>query len=339
MFKSLKSFALSASAVALAAGAVPASTTGAFAMTADNAIATPTQNAAYTTERVTFQSNGEMIVGTLYVPEGVNASNTVKAVVVTGAWTTIKEQMPALYAQRLAENGMVALAFDFRTWGESAGSTRSLENSEMKIADIEAAGRYLLSRREVLEVHGLGICASSGYMATAAERTDIFTSLALVAPWLHNAEIVDAVYGGEEGVAGLIATGREAMTSERATGEPQLITAAGPSGSDALMAIEGYYIDPDRGLVPEWENTFNLASWEGWLTFDGVRAAEGITEPTLVVHSDAAAIPDGARAFYDQLRAPKAQVWLDNVTQFDFYDQPKGVDPAIEAVTAHFLRS
>ncbi|MBD2842143.1 alpha/beta hydrolase [Erythrobacter sp. KMU-140] len=301
--------------------------------------ATNTQQAAFTTQRVTFQSAGETIVGTLYVPTGVDAQNAAKAVVVTGAWTTIKEQMPALYAERLAQNGMVALAFDFRTWGESEGSTRSLENPEMKITDIEAAGRYLASRAEVREVHGLGICASSGYMATAAERTDIFRSIALVAPWLHNQPIVEAVYGGQDGVNGLLETARNAKATERSTGEPQLITAGGPEGSDALMALDGYYSDPSRGMIPEWENTFNLASWTGWLNFDGVRAASGINEPTLIVHSEAAAIPDGAKEFYESLTAPKSQVWLDGVTQFDFYDQANGVDPAIEAVTAHFERS
>jgi fermentation-respiration switch protein FrsA (DUF1100 family) len=296
------------------------------------------QTASFTVERVTFESEGSTIVGTIYMPAGIDARNATKAVVVTGAWTTIKEQMPALYAQRLAEKGMVALAFDFRTWGESEGVTRSLENPEMKIADIEAAGRYLLSRPDVLEVHGLGICASSGYMATVAERTDIFSSIALVAPWLHDAEIVHAVYGGEEGVSGLVETSRQAEAHEAATGEPQLITAGGPEGSDALMAIDGYYSDHDRGLVPEWENTFNLTSWEAWLTFDGVRAAPGISEPTLIVHSEAAAIPEGAKKFYANLSAPKSQVWLDDVTQFDFYDQAKGVDPAVEAVIAHFER-
>lgn len=338
MLNSLKTIALSASAVALSVGALPTTATGASAMP-NEITGTTTQQAAFTTQRVTFQSAGETIVGTLYVPSGVDADNAAKAVVVTGAWTTIKEQMPALYAERLAQNGMVALAFDFRTWGESEGVTRSLEDPEMKIADIEAAGRYLLSRPEVLEVHGLGICASSGYMATAAERTDIFSSIALVAPWLHNEPIVEAVYGGEEGVANLIQTAESARQTELTTGEPQLIDAAGPAGSDALMAIDGYYVDTNRGMVPEWENTFNLASWTGWLNFDGVRAASGINEPTLIVHSEAAAIPDGAREFYANLSAPKSQVWLNDVTQFDFYDQAKGVDPAIEAVTAHFQRS
>ncbi|MCG8440207.1 MAG: hypothetical protein MI723_00210 [Caulobacterales bacterium] len=295
--------------------------------------------AAYAVERVSFVSDGSTLIGNLYIPAGADAASPSEGVVVTGAWTTIKEQMPGLYAAELAEQGYVALAFDFRTWGESEGPTRSFENPELKIADIEAAGRFLSTRPEVAAVNGLGICASSGYMATAAERTDLFSAVALVAPWLHDAALVDAVYGGPESVASLIDTGRRAAQAEADTGEPQLIPASGPTGSDALMAMEGYYFDPERGRVPEWENTFNLASWEGWLTFDAIRAAPGVDEPLLIVHSEAAAIPDGAHRFYDALTGDKEALWLEDVTQFDFYDQAIGVTPAVDAVAAFFAKS
>ena len=113
-------------------------------------------------QEVTFESDGVTLKGHLYLPEGVQAGEKVPGVVVTGAWTTIKEQMPGLYAQEMAKRGLAALAFDFRTWGESGGETRSLEDPQMKIADIEAAARFLASRPEVTQVNGLGICASAG---------------------------------------------------------------------------------------------------------------------------------------------------------------------------------
>ena len=83
------------------------------------------------TERVTFHSGGETIVGTLYIPDGVNARNTAPGVVVTGAWMTIKEQMAGRYAREMAERGFVALAFDFRTSGESGGRHLTMDNPTM----------------------------------------------------------------------------------------------------------------------------------------------------------------------------------------------------------------
>ena len=50
--------------------------------------------------------------------------------------------------------------------------------------------------------------------------------LGLVAPWLQNGEIVETVYGGSEGVAGLIEVSRSA---EAKGGE--IIPAAGPEGA------------------------------------------------------------------------------------------------------------
>ena len=291
---------------------------------------------AYDVERVTFESGGETLVGNLYIPAGVDAGNRTDGIVVTGAWTTIKEHMPGTYAAEMAKRGEIALAFDFRTWGESGGATRSLESPEIKVEDIIAAGEFLSSRPEVDRVSGLGICASAGYMATAAERSPTFKTIALVAPWLHNAAIVEEVYGGAEGVAGLIETGRNAVATEAETGEPQLIPATGPAGSASLMPGVPYYTEEGLGMIPEWENTFNLASWEGWLTFDGIRAARGIAQPLIIVHSEDAAIPAGARQFFAELSADKDELWLDGVTQFEFYHREDAVTAASDAVVAFF---
>jgi hypothetical protein len=286
-------------------------------------------------ERVTFLSGGERIVGDLYIPADVDAARPAPGVVVTGAWTTIKEQMAGLYARELAERGYVALAFDFRTWGESGGTPRSLESPDLKIADIHAAAAFLEARRETTAVGGLGICASAGYMATAAAQGARLESLALVAPWLHDRAIVEEVYGGSDGVAALVASGRAAQARFTSGGESTLIPAAGPAGSNALMAGAPYYTEADRGLVAAWENTFNVASWEGWLTFDAHRAA-ALTQPFFIAHSEAAAIPHGARRFYAAVQGRKSALWLENVTQFDFYDRPDAVKAATDAVAAHF---
>lgn len=319
-----------------------AATASILALAGTSAAVTPkAADKAYTIERVTFSSGGQTIVGNLYIPAGVNDANPSEAVIVTGSWTSIKEHMSGLYAAELAERGQMALSFDFRTWGESGGETRSLESPEMKIDDIIAAGNFLVSRTDVSAVNGLGICASAGYMATAAERSPILQSIALVAPWLHDADIVDAIYGGKESVSALIETGRAAAATEAETGEPQLIAAAGDADSGALMAMEGgYYNDPNRGRIAEWENTFNLASWEGWLTFDSVQTASKIEQPVLIVHSEAAAIPQGARKFEAALTSEGSQsIWLDGMGQFDFYDGEAQVDQAADFAAAFFAEN
>jgi uncharacterized protein len=241
------------------------------------------------------------------------------------------------YAKALAEQGVIALAFDFRTWGESQGTQRAMENPASKIADIQAAVAYLQTRQEVdtTRLGGLGICASAGYMAAAASTTPAIKSVSFVAPWLHDKAIVQAVYGGEAVVNNLISLSREAQSKFQATGELTLLPGASTTDKSAVMFNVPYYTETDRGLIAAWENKFNVASWEGWLSFDAMPFAKRLTQPVFMIHSEAAAIPQGAKQFMAQVTAPKQEQWLGEVSQLDFYDRPLPMQASVQAVAAH----
>lgn len=289
-------------------------------------------------KKVNFTSNNQNLVGNLYLPDDYQEETKLPGVVVTGAWTTVKEQMPATYAEALADRGYAVLAFDFRNWGESGGKERQLENPTNKTQDIIAAANYLTTRPEVDSdrIAGLGICASAGYMADAAVQSEDIKAIALVAPWLHNREIVNEVYGGAESVQNLIDISRKAQAKYEATGELSLVPAASNTDKNAVMYQAPYYTERDRGMIPEYINEFNLASWEGWLTFDAIKIADNLTKPVQIVHSEAAAIPQGAKEFYSRLSGEKKELWLENITQFDFYDSPQVVTTASDAVAKYF---
>lgn len=287
---------------------------------------------------VTFESNSQTLVGDLYLPDEYREGEKLPGVVVTGAWTTVKEQIPATYAESLADRGYAVLAFDFRNWGESGGNERQLEDPTNKTQDIIAAANYLttLPEVDVDRIAGLGICASAGYMADAAVQSEDIKSIALVAPWLHNQEIVNEVYGGEESVQNLIQTSQKAQVKYETTGELSLVPAASMTDENAVMYQAPYYTEADRGAIPEYVNEFNLASWEGWLTYDAISTADDLDKPVMIIHSEAAAIPQGAKEFYSRLPGEKDQLWLEGVSQFDFYDFPEAVTTASDAVTEYF---
>ncbi|RWM77230.1 MAG: alpha/beta hydrolase [Mesorhizobium sp.] len=304
----------------------------AVALAASNAVAAPR------VERVTFASHGEQIVGDLYLPEDMDPAKARPALVVTGAWMTVKEQMAARYAREMADRGFAALTFDFRGWGESGGARRQYEDPGAKIADIEAAVAYLETRPEVSKgrIGGLGICASSGYMVTAAAKDAAIKSVALVAPWLHDAEVVEQTYGGKDGVAQLEAVGDAAEAAYRSTGKQAILPAASLTDDRAIMFKVPYYTEAGRGMIPAWRNEADPAFWRGWLTFDAIQAAPRLHQPFMMVHSEAAAIPQGAHKFYARLTSSKQELWLDNVAQFDFYDRAVPVKAASDAIAAHF---
>ncbi|WP_040780981.1 alpha/beta hydrolase [Nocardia pneumoniae] len=291
-------------------------------------------------EKVTFDSDGVLLVGRLYRP--ADAGDTrLPAVVVTGSWLTVKEQMPQVYARRLAEQGFTALDFDFTHYGESGGEPRDLESPARKSRDIRAAVTFLAGRPDVdaQRIGALGVCASSGYTAVNAAGDARVRSLAMVAPWLHDPDLVALMYGGKEGVSQRLAAGFAARARYENTGEVDYVAAVSTTDPSAAMSGEfPYYVDATRGAVPEWANRFAVQGWNEWLTYNAIPVARNITIPTLLVHSENGAIPDGARAFHAQLAGPKELIWIEG-TQFDFYDQEPTVGQAVEHVGRHFRRT
>ncbi len=304
--------------------------------TAASLMASTAAVAQVETRVVTFENEGSVLSGTLYLPEE-RGDTPLPAVIVTGAWTSVQEQMPANYAREMAERGFAAFTFDFRGWGKSGdlpNQVRFVESPAAKTSDIRAAIDFVATLPEVDagQINGLGICASAGYMIDAVSGNPRVQRVGLVAPWLQNSEIVEAVYGGEDGVAGLISVSQAA---EAKGGE--VIPAAGPEGAEGvLMPIGGYYYEADRGAIPEYDNKWNNAGWEGWLTYTPADNPQRLDKPLAIVHSESAAIPQGVQTFLAGFAGEATAQWLEDVTQFDFYDNPEDVTRAADTVADHF---
>lgn len=300
-----------------------------------------TNATAVTEKTITFSSEGLTLTGKLYFPPGFDASKKYAATFVEGSWLTVKEQMATLYAKRIAAEGFLALTFDFRYYGESEGQPRNFESPEAKIADMKNAVTFLLSLPYVDEskVYGTGICASAQYLARVAAEDNRIKSIALIAPWMHNASIVREVYGGEEGVQARIAAGRAAKVQYANTGEVTSVPAV--SETDRSAAMYGpfsYYLDTKRGAIPAWANKMATMSWPEWLEYDGIRSAPNLRTPVLLVHSEQAAIPQGARAFFEQVPGNKKEIHWTTGGQFDFYDQDPQVSFSVDKIIHWFTK-
>lgn len=286
-------------------------------------------------QKVAFPSAGATLTGNLFLPGG---DAPAPGIVVAGTWTSIKEQMADRYAERLADRGYAALSFDFTGFGESGGEPRDVESPELKIRDIHGAVTFLAEHPAVdgTRLGALGVCAAAMYMSANAADDPRVRALALVAPWLHDARLCAENYGGAEGVAAKIADAEKARARYRETGEVEYVPMVGGSDPRAALPMDvDFYLDPARGGIPAWPNRFAVMAWQEWLTFDSIALAPRITTPTLLVHSEDAAIPDGARRFHDALAGPRRFVWTDG-DQFDFYDQDPQVAFAADAAAAHF---
>ncbi len=308
----------------------------AIAATAAVLLMGSTAMAKVQTRTLTFDNEGAKLSGTLYLPEK-HPNKPLPIVVVTGAWTSVEEQMPRVYAEEMVKRGFAAFTFDFRGWGKSGDlpdGERYKEDPKAKTSDIRAAFRFVASLAQVdrTKINGLGICASSGYMVDAVSGNELVSKVGLVAPWLQNKSIVETVYGGAKGVEGLIKAGEAANAKGG-----EIIPAAGPKDAKGvLMPIGGYYYDPARGAIPAYDNKWNQTSWKGWLTYYPADNPQRLDKPLAIVHSEAAAIPEGVKAFLKNWTGKATAQWLENVTQFDFYDNPEDVERAADTIAKHF---
>ena len=285
-------------------------------------------------QRFTFQSGGETLVGTLFLPD----TGPLGIVVTSGPLTSVKEQAAGAYAKAMAERGFAALAFDHRYFGESGGKPRQFEKPAAKIEDIRNAVTALLSDKRLanLPVFGLGICFGAGPMVRAVSEDERFRAMAGVAGVYTDAAKTREATGPNFQV--LINAAREAERAWQTTGVAETIPAVAPDGGNVAMPLrEAYeFYGTSRGAVPNYVNGFAVQSRAYLLPFDAMGAAADMKVPIIIVHSERALLPILAREFHAKLQTPKQDLWLQSQGQIDFYDDPKLIAASAEAAASWF---
>jgi hypothetical protein len=90
-----------------------------------------------------------------------------------------------------------------------------------------------------------------------------------------------------------------------------------------------------RGAVGNYVNGFAVQSLAYTTPFDAQEAAARIRVPFLLVHSEHALAPPLARKFYATVDTPKAELWVESQGQIDFYDEPRLINPAVDAIAEY----
>lgn len=304
------------------------------------------QNKLNKMEKVNFKSEGFNLTGNLYFPTNFQENQTYPAIIVSGSWTTVKEQMAGLYAQKLAEQGFITLAFDFRNFGESEGEPRFYENPSLKKEDIKNAIDFLENHQSVdaSKIGAFGVCAGSMYTLMAASEDSRIKSVVTAASWLHDAEAVKLFYGGEEGVNAKIEAAKKAKANYAKNGVVEYIpTISTEDESAAMYGPYDYYLNPERGAIKEWSaDKFAVMSWEDWLITDPMPSAKNLNCPTLMIHSDGAVLPQYTKNYFEQIASKDKQLhWMDTdldspFHQFNYYDQTAEVNESIEKAAQWF---
>jgi uncharacterized protein len=266
------------------------------------------------TERVTFTSEGLALSGVLHQSGGPHA------IVLTGPFTGVKEQVTGLYAERLAAEGFTTLAFDHRGFGASEGR-RQHEDSQGKLADLRAA--VALLAREHTAVSAVGICLGGGYAMRAAAADPRITAVVGIAGAYNS----PAWFAERMGVTAY----RKAL-ADMLDRYDEIIPGVAPDGGEAAMPGEepwSYY----SAHRENWVNEVTRGSLHSLMTLD-VLSVRPLLPPSLIVHgrTDHYCAPELAEA----MRADET-LWLDSDRHVDLYATEPFVTSAVTA-TAAFLR-
>ncbi len=292
--------------------------------------------------KVTFVNRyGITLAADLYKPKGV--SGKLPAIAVSGPFGAVKEQSSGLYAQELAENGFLTIAFDPSYTGESGGHPRYVASPDINTEDFSAAVDYLLSRDDVdtAKVGILGICGWGGIAIEAAINDPRIK--ATVASTMYDMTRVSANgYFDSENSAGQRNAKRAAMAAQRTEDYQNGCYKLGggvvdPLPEDAPQFVKDYY---DYYKTPRGYHKRSLNSNSGWnvtsnlpfLNFKFFEYADELENAVMIVHGDKAhSFYFGKDAFAKLTGDNKELVVLPGASHTDLYDQ-KDIIPFAQIV-------
>ena len=125
--------------------------------------------------KATFHNRyGITLAADVYVPK--NAEGKLPAIAVSGPFGAVKEQSSGLYAQKMAELGFFAIAFDPSYTGESGGTPRYVASPDINTEDFCAAVDFL-SVQENVDPERIGIIGICGWGGMAINAASIDTRI------------------------------------------------------------------------------------------------------------------------------------------------------------------
>jgi uncharacterized protein len=292
-----------------------------------------------------FKNNGIDMAGNLYLPKNFSQTAKYPAIVSVHPGGGVKEQTAGLYAQKLSEQGFVALAFDASHQGASGGMPRLLDDPMRRVADIYSAVDYLTSLGYVDagRIGALGICAGSGTTVKAASMERRIKAIATVSA----VDVGAATRKGWDGKAtqadqlALLESVAKQRSAEAAGAEPAYVNYVPKVGDKSaprdLQEAADYYLTP-RGQHPNSPNKMLMTSLSALVSFTGFDRVDLLTQPLMIVAGSEAGSLWHSQELHAKAAGPKELFIVDGATHMDLYDG-KGVDIAMSKLAPFFVRT
>jgi uncharacterized protein len=292
-------------------------------------------------QHITIPRGPIELAADLHLPDDAEEAAPLHAVVLSTPGSSVKEQIGANYASRLAARGIAALVFDPAHQGQSGGAPRDLEDPYRRGEDISYAIDALSTIPGINpdRIGVLGICAGGGYAVHTA-RTD------------HRIKAVGTVVPGNmgtsfrgfqpDGPVFALDTMADARIEETRTGEltrvnwlPDTLTDAAKAGLtdiDTTQAITFYRTERGRN---EHSTNRRLARGDSLLLgYDAYHLVDPLmTQPLQVILAgrigNTGSYESGMQ-LWKLAPNPVDLMVIEGAGHYEMYDEPEYVDAAVE---------
>lgn len=286
--------------------------------------------------KVTFNCQGAKIVGNIFAPNQYEEGTKFPAIIVVGPATGVKEQVAGTYAEKLAENGFITLAFDHRSYGESGGEPRSTEDIFRKSEDIRSAVSYMrsLSQVEGDAIGAIGICAGAGYLVQTAAGERRIRAVATISGTLSLQGTVAAADGEE-----ILKMAGEARQLYDETGEVTYVPPiAEPTCESNQFTREAYdYYVGNQSKFPTWKNQIDVSSFANLAALNISTVVTNLNPtPILFIAGSDAATGSLSQKAFDSAKEPKELIWVDGATHLSMYHNEEHINQATEKLDKFF---
>lgn len=302
--------------------------------------------------KVSFTSEGTRIAGHLFIPKGYDSTKNLKAIVCITPASGIKEQTAGIYAEKLAKKGFVTLAFDHRSYGESGGFPRAMENAPMKVEDIKNAVSFMATIPGVDQgkIAELGVCSGAGYSLQAAIFDARIKAVATVSGFVDfmdygtggATQYVDVLKGDSiSEFQQQIKMGSHARQVYFETGEVIKVDGIPKYGSNMGLFWDraaDYYRNPKRGgQFPTYSPLRSAMSLDTRYFFNPSEHLELMRgKPFLAIVGKEALSAYFSEVAVNRAIGDKELFVIDKANHFDLYDQEKYVNQAVDKLVKFY---
>ncbi|MGW6007811.1 alpha/beta hydrolase [Streptomyces sp. NPDC055210] len=298
-------------------------------------------------EHITIPRGPIELAAHLHLPDSPDRTHPQRVVVLSTPGSSVKEQIGANYASRLAARGIAALVFDPAHQGRSGGEPRDLEDPYRRGEDISYAIDALttIAGIDPQRVGILGICAGGGYAVHTARTDHRIKAVATVVPGNMGTSFRSFQPDGPAAALDALA---DARTEESRSGEPARVNwlpdtleeaqAVGATDIDTTQAIT--YYRTERG-GNEYSTNRRLARGDSLLLgYDAYHLVDQLmTQPLQVILAgrigNTGSYESGMQ-LWNLAPNPVDLMVVDGAGHYEMYDEPEYVDAAVDRLTTFY---